>query len=160
MLYWIFDLDSTLYQLDDKTPFEYELLQPNIQLSYLIKKLPLKKIIFTNGTLGHAHICINKIQLKYCFHNIVARDTIKDLKPANSAFIKFMEANNIIGEDKCVFFDDMPDNLIVAKTHGWITVLISPNNTIHENIDFHFSNIHVALNYFLSKIDNRKKSFI
>ena len=38
MLYWIFDLDSTLYQLDDETQFEYELLRPDNQLSYLIKK--------------------------------------------------------------------------------------------------------------------------
>lgn len=156
MLYWVFDLDATLYQLDEQTQFDYELLHPDNQLSYLLKKLPLRRIIFTNGTLGHAHLCINKIQLKYCFHNIVARDTIQDLKPTNSSFEKFMKVNNIKKEDKCVFFDDMPDNLIAAKNHGWITVLISPNNSIHENIDFHFSNIHVAINYFLSRINTPK----
>lgn len=152
MLFWVFDLDSTLYQLENEAQFSYDLLKTDNQLSYLIKKLPLKKIIFTNGTLGHAHLCINKIQLKYCFHNIVARDTINDLKPANSSFQKFMTVNNIKSEDKCVFFDDMPENLIIAKNHGWITVLISPNKTIHENIDFYFPNVHLAINYFLSKI--------
>jgi len=152
MLYWVFDLDSTLYQLNDEIQFDYKYLNKDNQLSYLLKKLPLKKVMFTNGTLGHAHLCINKIELMNCFHNIVARDTIQDLKPANSSFEKFMKVNNINSEDKCIFFDDMPDNLIVAKTFGWITVLISPNKTIHENIDFHFSNIHLALNYFLTKI--------
>ena len=155
MLFWIFDLDSTLYQLTNGEQFSYEILEADNQLSYLLKKIPKKRLIFTNGTLGHAHMCINKIKLNYCFHNIVARDSINDLKPSNSSYQKFMKINNISSQDKCVFFDDMPENLIVAKNHGWITVLISPNKTYHENIDFHFSNIHLALNYFLSKIENR-----
>ena len=64
--------------------------------------------------------------------------------------------NNINQEDKCVFFEDSVDNLIVAKDRGWITVLIGPNTTrnMHESVDFYFPNIYVALNYFNSKIDN------
>ena len=63
MLYWVFDLDSTLYQLNDEIQFDYKYLNKDNQLSYLLKKLPLKKVMFTNGTLGHAHLCINKIEL-------------------------------------------------------------------------------------------------
>ena len=33
--------------------FNYNLLKEDKQLNYLLQKLPLKKLIFTNGTYGH-----------------------------------------------------------------------------------------------------------
>ena len=48
MLYWIFDLDYTLYQMPYKKKFNYNLLRNDPFLNKLLKKLPLEKIIFTN----------------------------------------------------------------------------------------------------------------
>lgn len=156
MLYWIFDLDYTLYQLPRGTPFSYSKLNSDSQLRYLLKKLPCEKLMFTNGTVFHADTCIKKMNLCGCFDNVIARDSIQDLKPNQSAFQKFEIFNKITSEDKCVFFEDSVENLVVAKDRGWITVLIHPDRhaNTHENIDFYFSNIYLALNYFNQKIDD------
>ena len=140
MLYWIFDLDYTLYQLPRGTPFSYSKLNSDSQLRYLLKKLPCEKLMFTNGTVFHADTCIKKMNLCGCFDNVIARDSIQDLKPNQSAFQKFEIFNKITSEDKCVFFEDSVENLVVAKDRGWITVLIHPDRhaNTHENIDFYF----------------------
>ena len=49
--------------------------------------------------------------------------------------MRCMETNNINSEDKCVFFDDLPENLIAAKSVGWITVLINKNKYMDNSID-------------------------
>jgi HAD superfamily hydrolase (TIGR01509 family) len=153
MLYWIFDLDQTLYQLPSNVDFNYKLLKKNEHLKYLLDELPSTKVIFTNGTYNHAKICLNKIDIENNFKSIISRDKILTLKPEHNSYLRCMNLNNITNNDKCVFFDDLPDNLINAKSFGWITVLINRNKYIDEQIDFWFPNIYVALNYFLSKIN-------
>jgi putative hydrolase of the HAD superfamily len=154
MLYWIFDLDLTLYQLPSGVDFNYKHLNKDDQLNHLLSILPCEKLIFTNGTYNHAIISLGKIGISNKFKQITARDTINDLKPRFSSFKSFMNINGINKKDKCVFFDDQLDNIMASKKLGWITVLISPENIISDYIDFKFSNIHLALNYFLSKIHN------
>ena len=154
MLYWVFDLDFTLYQFPYGTSFSYKRLNNDSQLRYLLRKLPSQRLMFTNGTIFHADTCIETMNLNNCFHNVVARDSIQDLKPNTSAYQKFEVLNNINREDMCIFFEDTVENLIVAKDRGWITVLINPHNkSVHESIDFQFPNIYVALNYFNTAID-------
>ena len=154
MLYWVFDLDFTLYQFPYGTSFSYKKLNNDSQLRYLLRKLPSQRLMFTNGTIFHADTCIETMNLNNCFHNVVARDSIQDLKPNTSAYQKFEVLNNINREDMCIFFEDTVENLIVAKDRGWITVLIHPTkNPMHQSIDFQFTNIYIALNYFNTAID-------
>ena len=47
MLYWIFDLDQTLYQLPSNMDFSYNALSKDNQLNYLLSKIPSTKIIFS-----------------------------------------------------------------------------------------------------------------
>ena len=119
MLYWIFDLDYTLYQLPQGTPFSYSKLTSDTQLKYLLKKLPCGKLMFTNGTVFHADTCIKRLKIGGCFDNVIARDSIQDLKPNQTAFQKFEIFNKITREDKCVFFEDsvdMPSDLALFLT--------------------------------------------
>ena len=62
MLYWIFDLDETLYDLYGRR-FNYNLLKKDQHLNMTLNSLPCKKIIFTNGTYGHAIDCLNRLQI-------------------------------------------------------------------------------------------------
>jgi len=155
MLYWIFDLDQTLYQLPNNVEFKYEHLSSDDQLNYLLIMLPSRKIIFTNGTYNHGLTCLNKLNIIDYFNTIVSRDKIQTLKPHHNSYERCMELSEIGSEDKCVFFDDLPENLISAKSFGWITVLINKKKYVDNNIDFWFPNIYLALNYFVSKINNR-----
>ena len=153
MLYWIFDLDQTLYQLPNNVSFNYNKLSEDEQLNYLLVMLPSRKIIFTNGTYNHGLSCLNKLKIMDNFSSIISRDKIKTLKPEYDSYNRCMEVNNITNNDKCVFFDDLPENLIAAKSFGWITVLINKNKYMDNSIDFWFPNIHLALNFFVSKIN-------
>jgi len=155
MLYWIFDLDQTLYQLPNNTEFNYNILSADEQLHYLLVIIPSRKIIFTNGTYNHGVTCLNKLNIIEHFHSIISRDKIKTLKPDYKSYKRCMTLCNISDNDKCVFFDDLPENLIAAKNMGWITVLINKEKYFDNNIDFWFPNIYIALNYFITKINNR-----
>ena len=53
MLYWIFDLDQTLYRLERNTQFRYSLLNKNTHLDTQLRILPLKKY-FYKWNCGHA----------------------------------------------------------------------------------------------------------
>lgn len=153
MLYWIFDLDETLYDLYGRE-FSYNILEKDTHLDMTLNSLPCKKIIFTNGTYGHAINCLNRLQILNNFDNIIARDTIKDLKPRDSSFIKFIRKSKINYKDLCVFFEDSLINLEKAKQFGWITVYISKNQLENDSYipDFQFPNIQIALNFFIYHI--------
>ena len=154
MLYWIFDLDYTLYDINKSLNFNYERLDKDIPLDTFLKLLPCKKIIFTNGTYDHAIKCLDIMDIKNNFESIIARNTISDLKPNMNAYIKMMFMCDIDKKDKCVFFEDSINNLIIAKKFGWITVLISKFSINNNSIDFCFPSVHYALRYFLTKISS------
>ena len=78
---------------------------------------------------------------------------MKDLKPNIPAFKKMMLLSDIKLEDRCIFFDDSLINLIQAKKFGWITVYINPRIISHQSIDYSFSNIHIALDYFIKLLN-------
>lgn len=154
MLYWVFDLDYTLYQLPRYIDFSYIYLNKNNKLNKQLITLPLKKILFTNGTRGHAAKCLELMNLENIFDNIVAREDVDFImKPSEYSFKKFNYLNNINNEDKVVFFEDSIENLITAKNKfNWITVLISPKQIKHKSVDFCFPHIDKALSFFLDKI--------
>ena len=152
MLYWIFDLDETLYHLD--TPFQYEDLKKDKYLDFMLSMLPGKKIIFTNATHDHAIRCLNLIGIQKHFSNIEARDTLFGLKPNPLIFQNFINKQHISSKDVCVFFEDTFENLDTAKKYfHWKTILV--NRHIHhqkENVDLKFNNIHQCLEFFVKNI--------
>lgn len=156
MLYWVFDLDNTLYQVYNQR-FGYHLLKVDKSLQQMLSMLPCKRVIFTNANLAHAKLCLQYMEIIDKFHTVIHRDIISDIKPNLRAFVRMMLLSGINRNDKCIFFEDNLSNLIMAKSLGWITVYISPNIISHPSIDYSFSNINVALKYFINIISNKKK---
>lgn len=153
MVYWIFDLDYTLYSLPKHIPFSYKYLKNEPELKYQIDILPGKKGIFTNGTRGHAYNSVVTMGLQDTFHFIDGRDSLEGLKPDPYVYGRFMQKNNIVSKNLVVFFEDTLSNLQTAKKLGWITVFIQADNTIPlfprpQGVDFVFKNIKEALNFF------------
>ena len=159
MLYWIFDLDHTLYNLSKQERFSYSKLHKNTQLNAQLYLLPCTKILFTNGTVGHAETSLKKIGIyKHFEGRIFARDNLNSLKPNMTAYERLINAVGIRTSDKVVFFEDSVENLITAKNYNWITILICKGRCLLDEVDFCFSNINISLNYFLSEISkNRNK---
>jgi len=171
MIYWIFDMDETLYNMDNK--FSYDLLKPDAELIHLINKLNGRKILFTNASHQHTNIVLAKLGLVSSFDLILDRDIMGVLKPNPMAFLKLIKWCSINKNDSCFFFEDNINNLIIGNTLGWQSILINPkdfnnrNNKVIEfiitenntqtkkrtTINYTFKNIKQALKYFHSRLE-------
>jgi FMN phosphatase YigB (HAD superfamily) len=154
MIHLVFDLDFTLYQTPVYGEFDYSMLEEKQDLSILLESLPFNKIIFTNGTFGHAIKCLELMNLRHHFpdNKIVARDTMNDFKPSRESFMKCIEAQNIKENDKVFFFEDTVENLVESKSFGWITFFIGPVDLSYfKTIDKSYKNIEEALKMILKK---------
>lgn len=172
MIYWIFDMDHTLYNCNNQ-PFNYNLLKKDNELINLINKLNGRKILFTNAAHIHTNMVLKKLGLSSSFDLIVDRDTLGVLKPNVAAFIKLIHWCSITEKDTCYFFEDTIQNLIMGSLLGWQSVLISPtdDNSLNKPIDvtlfdkktnspvkkrilvnYTFKNIKMALNHFHSRL--------
>ena len=166
MIYWIFDMDETLYM--NKGKFTYESLKPDQELFNLIKKLNGLKILFTNGTHQHTNIVLKNLGLVSVFDLILDRDILQGLKPNPQVFYKLIKWCSITENDKCFFFEDSIHNLIVGYSLGWQTILINDNttNTTNKTIEINVSeNGHIVkkyatIHYTFKNIKDALKHFV
>ncbi len=160
MITWVFDLDNTLYKMPqgmmaDGLYFDYSILKHDPILVNMINKLSGNKVVFTNAMADHCFKSISKMQMQKSFSKYFHRQ-VSGLKPHPNAYntvIKFTKTDNTNSNNKYIFFDDTPINLIMGKKFGWITVLIlNGNNPLPPNpyIDFTFADIKAALHYFVN----------
>jgi FMN phosphatase YigB (HAD superfamily) len=166
MFYWIFDLDDTLYQINtgynthvnNGLYVNYSFLKKDKKLKILLKCLSGNKIIMTNSINHHCKMVLNRMDIESCFDQIFDRTIMKQIKPHPNTYIHLIQKLKITKNDTCIFFDDIPINLIMAKKFGWITVLITPHPWRyyegHNSIDFVFPRIHNAIAFFIKKIYN------
>ena len=136
---------------------DYSFLNKNEILNKELKKLPGKKIIFTNGSKKHAKITIEKLGIKDNFSvifDIVDSDYIP--KPDITPYKKLISDNRIICSES-IFFEDIAKNLIPAHKLGMKTAWIENNDKYCKegfdgyHIDFRVKN----LTKFLEDINNK-----
>jgi putative hydrolase of the HAD superfamily len=173
MIYWIFDMDETLYNSNGN--FSYDKLHKDTELIALINKLNGRKILFTNGAHQHANIVLNKMGLVSSFDLILDRNILGILKPHPLAYIKLIKWCSITKNDTCYFFEDTINNLIIGNSFGWQSILINKNVQNSQNrlieftvtdksdnkqiqikkqaiINYTFKNIKTALRHFLTRL--------
>ena len=154
---YIFDLDYTLYSENDvndkgsNNQF-YNSFKKKPLLSKLIKNLPGKKFIFTNGNKVHLDDVIKKMKLKSAFHNTANSDEFNlYMKPHIYSYLYVSNKFKLAKYNEIYFFEDSIENLKTAKKLGWKTILIDLNNKYSKNytfVDYKFSNIEKALIFF------------
>ena len=154
----VFDIDDTLIIHGQGSQNYYTRVNNNFR-KFLEKKNFDKVYIYTNGTYGHGHSIVHHLNIYDMVSFIYGRDNLKPIlfpkhmKPHKDSF-DFVNSSilydsgaydrNIIPE--IYFFDDIKSNLETAKSIGWKTILIQPDNEIKEYyIDHVFSNIYGAL---------------
>jgi FMN phosphatase YigB (HAD superfamily) len=169
MIFWIFDMDDTIYKLDGK--FDYQKLEEDQELSKTIRKLPGMKVLFTNGTHLHTISVLRAMKLNSVFDLILDRDVLKTVKPDPKAFQILIGLCSIKKNDVCYYFEDSIYNLIVGYSLGWQTILIGDSNPDFSNklisviikqngisvqksatINYSFKNIQSALNHFMNRL--------
>lgn len=167
MYYWIFDLDDTLYQLDtdrlnikvtNGLYIDYSFLKKDKTLKLLLRCLSGNRVVMTNSITDHCQMVLKKMGIIGCFDEIFDRNYMKQLKPHPQTYISLINKMKINKSDVCIFFDDSPINLLMAKKFGWMTVLITPQpwrfKNGHNSIDLIFPNVHTAVAFFVKKIYN------
>ncbi len=100
-------------------------LKPNPALGLEIARLPGRKLIFTNGSRGHAMATVEQLGLSGLFEDafdIVASGLVP--KPQDAAYDAFLAAHGV-DPQHAAMFEDIAKNLVVPKTRGMTTVLVA-----------------------------------
>ncbi|MBV8439586.1 MAG: pyrimidine 5'-nucleotidase [Hyphomicrobiales bacterium] len=100
-------------------------LKPDPLLAREVGRLPGRKLIFTNGSRGHAMLTARQLGLDGLFEDafdiLAARLTPK---PAEAAYEAFF-ARYDIDPKRAAMFEDLPKNLTIPKAKGMTTVLVT-----------------------------------
>jgi len=100
-------------------------VQPAPELAAAIDALPGRKVVFTNGSRGHAEAVATKLGVLDRFEDIFdihALDYVNP-KPSQEAFNRFTAMLGIEAA-RAAIFDDLPHNLETAHAIGMTTIWI------------------------------------
>lgn len=99
-------------------------ISPDPHLRSRLSALPLPKVIFTNGSHGHAVRVLNRLGIADQFDAIFDIRVAEYLpKPFRDPYHKVLSHLGLQGRD-CVMVEDSADNLKTAKALGMRTVLV------------------------------------
>ena len=131
MIHYVFDLDDTIVMHYTGRAKPYNEINEDKNLSLLLEKCNGPRYIYTNGTGGHAIEVIKRMKQIHLFDKIYSRDTIPYMKPDLRSFNSIHDdiSQRYPGKHKVFFFDDLLENLKIAKSIGWITFWINPNSS-------------------------------
>jgi putative hydrolase of the HAD superfamily len=97
------------------------------ELAVAIDRLPGRKLIFTNGSRGHAERVAGKLGVLNCFETIFdICDANYVPKPAASCYQHFCRAHGVEATQSAMF-EDIPRNLEAPHALGMTTVLVRSN---------------------------------
>lgn len=116
------DPDDFLEYVHD-LPVE-QLIEPAPELSAVLGRLPVDKVIFTNASREHAERVLRRLGVQNHFRRIVdVRDVCYRSKPDPDAYV---HACNLLGvrPEECVIVEDSVRNLMPAKELGMVTILV------------------------------------
>lgn len=112
-------------------------LRPNPELGLEIVALPGRKLIFTNGSRDHALSTIAQLGFGEAFEDvfdIVASNMIP--KPAPAAYAAFFDRHGV-DPARAAMFEDIARNLVVPKSLGMTTTLVTPDLDRIDNREDH-----------------------
>lgn len=110
--------------LDEVHDVSMDRLTPDPVLRDAIGRLPGRRLIFTNGSLGHAERVLGHLGLDHLFEDVFAIETADYLpKPALATFDR-MAKRHAVRPAQAAFFEDSEKNLAPAARMGMTTVLV------------------------------------
>lgn len=124
-------------------------LHRNDELNLLLANLPQCKFILTDSTLKHVRDVLQATGIdENNFSGIFdAHDMNYTFKYNPRSYESFLQKFCLKAED-CVMFEDNIRNLEVAKSLGFVTVMISPeHDREYAFVDYRFNDINSALRY-------------
>ncbi|MFZ0267639.1 pyrimidine 5'-nucleotidase [Caulobacter sp.] len=110
--------------LDEVHDVSMDRLTPDVALRQAILSLPGRRLVFTNGSTGHAERVLDRLGLADLFEDTFAIETADYLpKPAMATFEKMTRRHDVTST-VTAFFEDSEKNLAPAALLGMTTVLV------------------------------------
>jgi len=130
------DVDPAPY-LTDVHDISMDSLTPDPELAHLIKSLPGRKMVYTNGCAPYAERVLDARGLRGVIDEIYGVEHANYLpKPEQGAFEMVFDRAGVIRTSAAMFEDD-PRNLRVPHTMGLRTVLVGPTRPDDAYIQHH-----------------------
>jgi putative hydrolase of the HAD superfamily len=134
--------------LDDVHDISFDQLQPDPQLATLIRALPGRRIVYTNGTRPYAKDVLAARGLTGVFDAIYGVEHAEYLpKPEQGAYDLVFGIDDLQG-GVAAMFEDEARNLAVPHSMGMRTVHVAPTAQDLQYVDFHTDD----LSGFLARI--------
>lgn len=134
--------------LDEVHDVSMDKLVPSPELRAAIARLPGRRLIFTNGSLGHAERVLAHLNLRDLFSEIFAIETADYVpKPSLATFDKITKLH-AIDPPMTAFFEDSEKNLVPAARLGMTTILVGPHaaDSTSEHVHFRTNDLAEFLN--------------
>lgn len=127
---------------DQIIDFDFSMLTPNPKLEKALKQVNIKKAIFSNGYDYYIKNALSAIGLTDCFNTfITATELGTTPKPQLKSYEIVCNRLNV-KPSECLFFEDNPNNLKVAKEIGMYTVLChNDKDRTYPFVDFYSDNL-------------------
>lgn len=110
--------------LEEVHDVSMENLIPDQALHDAIEALPGRRLVFTNGSLGHAERVLGHLGLRDLFSDVFAIETADYIpKPSLATFDKITKLH-AIDPPMTAFFEDSEKNLVPAARLGMTTILV------------------------------------
>ena len=118
---------------------DVEALRPGIvfdrTLAHVLRRLPGRKIIFTNGPLHYAEAVLAVMGIRHMFDAVHAIERSRFTpKPRPAGFLRLLRDNHLAAS-RCIMVEDTADNLRTAKQLGMRTVWINRSRAHHSFVD-------------------------
>ncbi|WP_368933365.1 pyrimidine 5'-nucleotidase [Brevundimonas naejangsanensis] len=134
MLHYQIDPHDFLAEVHD---VPLDVLTPDPGLNAALERLQGPRLIFTNGSIGHARRVMERLELTRFFDGVFALEDADLIpKPDPRTFDKMLGRFGVDPATAC-FFEDTPKNLEPAHAIGMTTVLVGPKAFIAEGDHIH-----------------------
>jgi putative hydrolase of the HAD superfamily len=113
--------------LDAVHDVSHDRLSPDPRLRAALKRLPGRRLVFTNGSARHAERVLASLALSDLFDDVFHLEAA-DLtpKPRPGSYASLIRTHNVTPTTAC-FFEDNAKNLAPAAALGMVTVLVGPH---------------------------------
>lgn len=120
--------------LDYVHDIDISAIRPDYYENELFSRFPGRRIVFTNGSYGHASRVLERLGIASYFQTIFSMEKMQFVgKPDYNSYRSLITSNRIEPRN-AIFFDDRLVNLTTAKTFGIRTVLVSEQDQKDDEV--------------------------
>lgn len=110
-------------------------------LRAMLRGLPGRKIVFSNGPRDYVHAVINAMGVRRCFSDLYGIESMRyHPKPGIRAY-RYLLHDHRLHPARCILVEDSADNLLTAKRLGMRTVLVGRHLGQPAHVDLRIDSI-------------------